>query len=113
MHEQTLAVIGAGNIGRILIKRLLASGASSQRMLIVDADEARAQSAALEFGIKPAALSEAEVSNADVILICVTPKAVLETLQHLAPHLHPRFARWRHTDSMASKFRGTASIKAF
>ncbi len=100
MHEQTLAVIGAGNIGRILIKRLLAS-------------EARAQSAALEFGIKPAALSEAEVSNADVILICVTPKAVLETLQHLAPHLHPRFARWRHTDSMASKFRGTASIKAF
>lgn len=89
IHSQILAVIGAGNIGRILIKRLLASGVSSQHMLVVDADEARAQSAALEFGVKPAALGEAEVSNADVILICVPPKTVLETLQYLAPRWHP------------------------
>ncbi len=53
-----VAIIGAGNIGRILLNRLLASGVPAENLMVCDSDEKRAIAAANQFGVRPIALSD-------------------------------------------------------
>ena len=41
LSEKHLAVIGAGNIGRILLERLRAAGVPADAMVVCDSDPAR------------------------------------------------------------------------
>ncbi len=45
LHDKRLTVIGAGNIGRILLERLRAAGVLTGHLAVCDADPARRQAA--------------------------------------------------------------------
>lgn len=74
------AIIGAGNIGRILISRLLALGVPPENLVVNDRDHERVSAVASQFVIKPISLSEEVVRTSDVILLAAPPKSVLDLL---------------------------------
>ncbi len=87
MKNMNIAIVGLGNIGRILVKRLLIGGVPVHQIVVVDADESKAQACAAEFGVRAASLGDEFVTRADVLLLSPAPKAVPEVLQALAPRL--------------------------
>lgn len=89
MNSLTYLIVGMGNIGRILVSRLKAASVPAARLLICDADAARAASAAAEFGARLVALSDESARQADVFLLAPAPKSVPDVLRQLAPHLTP------------------------
>ncbi len=82
-----VAVIGAGNIGRILLERLTASGIPATDILICDSDPSRAEEASRLFGPRACSLTEEPLPRSDVILLTASPKATLDILKALAPNL--------------------------
>lgn len=87
LSDKHLAVIGAGNIGRILIKRLLAAGVPARQMVVCDADPLCGQDAAAWFGVQHVSLTDRGTSSADALLIATPPKAVAEVLATIAGYL--------------------------
>lgn len=82
-----IAVIGAGNIGRILLERLLTSGIPTADILICDSDPSRAEAASRQFGPRACSLTEAPLLRSDLFLLTAPPKATLGILKTLAPNL--------------------------
>ncbi|MEZ0397404.1 MAG: NAD(P)-binding domain-containing protein [Anaerolineales bacterium] len=89
MNHLTYALFGMGNIGRILAARLKAAGVPGERLLLCDAEAARAEAAAAEFGARPVTPEDESACRADVLLLAPPPKAVPGLLRQLAPHLTP------------------------
>jgi pyrroline-5-carboxylate reductase len=89
LQEQRFAVIGAGNIGRILIDRLLAVGVEPGRLVICDNDEARGQAVAADYGVQAVSLPDGAACKAILILLATPPKALLDVVQAIAPSLRP------------------------
>ena len=89
LNEKHLAVIGAGNIGRILLARLRASGVPADALVVCDSDPARAAAEAEEHGVRAVSLVDEAACAADVILIAVPPKTVRDALAALSARLHP------------------------
>jgi pyrroline-5-carboxylate reductase len=88
LAEKQITIIGVGNIGRILITRLLAAGVPAAHIVVCDADTTRGQAAAVEFGVQAVPLPDEAACTADLILLAPSPKAVPDLLQTIAPHLH-------------------------
>lgn len=88
LRSKRLAIIGAGNIGRILLERLILSGVPADHLLINDSDESRAQKAACRFGARVCALSDDALRNADVFLLTPPPKSIIGVVRELTPYLH-------------------------
>ena len=86
LARKQIALIGVGVIGRILIQRLLSAGISSRQLMICDPDPQRGARAQREFGLKVCPLADA-CCRADLWLIATPPKAVLPTLETIAPRL--------------------------
>jgi pyrroline-5-carboxylate reductase len=86
LQDKRIAVIGAGNIGRILLERLRVAGLPADQLSVVDADPARAQSAAASVGASVASLAAA-AGQADILLLAAPPKATPAILRAMAPHL--------------------------
>ncbi len=88
IFKQRVAIIGAGNIGRMVLERLRRSG-MTVRMAVYDRDPQKAQNAAAQVGAD--VLAEHEVGNcgAQLWLLCMGPKAVLPFLKQLSPCLQP------------------------
>jgi len=82
-ERDTLAVIGAGNIGRMLVRRLLAAGIPAGQVRLYDADPDKAGKAAEEFGIQGDLLVDEKLSEADIWLLAAPPKTILPLLQSL------------------------------
>ena len=82
-----VAIIGAGNIGRILLERLLDAGLSADQIVICDSDLSRAEEASRRFGPRACSLTEEPLLRSDVILLTAPPKATLDLLRALAPNL--------------------------
>jgi len=82
-----IAVIGAGNIGRILLERLTTSGIPAADLIICDSDAVRAEEASRRFGPRTCSLTDQPLFAADVFLLAVPPKAVIEILKTFAPQL--------------------------
>ena len=89
LKEKRLAVIGAGNIGKILLERLQAVGVPSDQIVVCDSDAERAQTAAIKYGIRAVILSDKMICEADAILIAVSPRSVVEVIHTVAGRLHP------------------------
>jgi pyrroline-5-carboxylate reductase len=87
LHEKKIAVIGVGNIGRILITRLLVVGVPAAHIVVCDADAPRGESATVEFGVRAVSLPDEAACAADLILLAPSPKAVPDLLKTIAPHL--------------------------
>ncbi|MBE2221114.1 MAG: NAD(P)-binding domain-containing protein [Anaerolineae bacterium] len=88
LHEQRFAVIGVGNIGRILITRLLSVGVPAAHIVVCDADITRGQAAAAEFDVRAVPLPDEAACTADLILLSPSPKVVPDLLQSIAAQLH-------------------------
>lgn len=88
LFKQRIAILGAGNIGRMLLERLRRSG-MTVRMAVYDKDPQKAEQAAAQVGAD--VVSEGEVGNcgAQLWLLCMGPKAVLPFLKQLSPCLQP------------------------
>jgi len=82
-----IAVVGIGNIGRILLERLRAAGVPAENLIACDADPGRATRAMTEFGVRAAGLGDADLCAADLFLLAPPPKAVAEIVRVLGPHL--------------------------
>ena len=79
-RNKQIAVIGAGNIGRILLKHLIGAGVPAPHLVVCDSDAARSQGTAAEFGVRVASLNDDAVYHADVLLLAVSPKSVIDVL---------------------------------
>lgn len=84
-----IAIIGAGNIGRILLNRLLATGVLAENLVVCDSDVGRASTVASQYGVRPISLSEEAAWTADAILLAVPPKAVHDLLRTAGKQLRP------------------------
>ena len=89
LSEKHLAVIGAGNIGQILLERLRAAGIPADQLVVCDNDANRANTAAERFGIRPVTLADEAVCAADAILIAVSPKSVADIIHTFANWVCP------------------------
>jgi pyrroline-5-carboxylate reductase len=89
LSEKNLAVIGAGNIGQILLERLRAAGVPADHLVIRDSDPNRANAAAERFGVRPVILADEGVCGADAILIAVSPKSVSDVIHTFANWVCP------------------------
>jgi pyrroline-5-carboxylate reductase len=89
LQGKRIAVIGAGNIGRILLERLMTSGIPAADMIVCDSDTARADEASRRFGFRACSLTDEVLGDSDVFLLAPPPKAVLEILKALAASLRP------------------------
>ncbi len=83
-----VAIVGVGNIGRILLTRLLAAGVPAANLVACDADPKRAEAARNEHGVHIATLSDPALCEADLFLLAPPPKAVADIIRALAPRLH-------------------------
>jgi len=84
-----IAIIGAGNIGRILLERLTTSGIPAADMIVCDSDATRAEEASGRLGARACSLTDEALVSSDIVLLTPPPKAVLEILKALAPGLRP------------------------
>jgi pyrroline-5-carboxylate reductase len=84
LSEKNLAVIGAGNIGQILLERLRAAGVPADHLVVCDSDKSRANAAAERFGVRPVTLADEGACAADAILIAVSPKSVSDVIHTFA-----------------------------
>jgi pyrroline-5-carboxylate reductase len=89
LSEKHLAVIGAGNIGQILLERLRAAGVQADHLVVCDSDSNRVSAAAERFGIRSVTLADEGVCAADAILIAVSPKSVFDVIHTFANWVCP------------------------
>lgn len=87
--EKHFAVIGAGNIGRILLERLRNAGVPETHLLICDSDGERASAAAARYGVRDVALHDEVVCQADVWLVATSPGSVADVVKSLAGTMRP------------------------
>ncbi len=76
LREKEWAIIGTGNIGTLLIKRLISSGVRPDHLAAYDSDELRLESTVRESGVRALPLTEEEFRSVDIILIATPPNAV-------------------------------------
>lgn len=87
LRNKRIAVIGVGNIGRMLLERMRIMGVYANRMVVCDSDPERARSAAEPVGACVVDLDQADGCEADLWLLCPGPKAILPVIEKLAPRL--------------------------
>lgn len=87
--EKQFAVIGAGNIGRILLARLRHAGVPETNMVVCDSDAERASAVAERYGVRAATLHEEVVCQADVWLVSTSPGSVADVVKALAGTMQP------------------------
>jgi pyrroline-5-carboxylate reductase len=83
------AILGAGNIGRILLERLLASGVPVANLVICDSDAGRASAVENRFGVRTVSISDEAICAADAVLVAVPPKVVPDLLGTMGTRLRP------------------------
>src|SRR5215813_1201201 len=82
------AFLGAGKIGGILLKALLAKKLlSPQTAVATVAHEDRAQALGEKLGIPVSTDNRAAVQSADIIFVCVKPQVVQEVMEQIWPDL--------------------------
>jgi pyrroline-5-carboxylate reductase len=83
LTEKHWLVVGAGNIGRILIERLLHAGVTADRLSVCDADESRVRTLAATYHLAVINPEQLSGCHADVWLIATPPGAVKGVLSGL------------------------------
>lgn len=89
LNDNHFTVIGAGNIGRILLDRLASAGVQADHLSVCDSDPARSQAAADRLGVRAFPLADDAACMADAILIASPPPSVADVLHTIAGRLHP------------------------
>jgi len=87
MFDQTLAILGAGHMGRALLQGLLRSGTRPERLMVGEHSEAARSALARELGITAIADNARAVDGASVVVLAVRPQEAAALLTELAPVL--------------------------
>lgn len=82
--KSTFSIVGAGNVGKMLARRLLASGIPAAKVRIYDLDADKATKAAQEVGIQVFSLPGSAPWKVNVWLLASPPKTILSVVQLLA-----------------------------
>ncbi|MBW1646395.1 MAG: pyrroline-5-carboxylate reductase, partial [Deltaproteobacteria bacterium] len=90
LAERTLGIIGTGNMGRALVKGLLAAE-PRPRIYIYDVAEASRQRLLDEFGdrLQAAADNQELVRRSDLVILAVKPQVIDRVLAEISPVLAP------------------------
>lgn len=87
---ERIAVLGAGKMGRTLIRALLAAGAVEARQVAATTrHREHVEALADELGIEAAEANAAAVEGAGLVLLCVKPQGAREVLPEIARALEP------------------------
>lgn len=85
---QTLAILGAGNMGEALLSGLLRSRVvQADRLRATDADPERARQVAEAHGVTVDTDSVAAARDADVLVLAVKPQQLADLLDQIAAHV--------------------------
>jgi len=83
--QKSIAVLGAGKMGGILIKALVEKHQiSPERVRATVAHEGRTQELSQKLGVTVTTDNQAAVDGADVILVCVKPQVVQELMEQIS-----------------------------
>ena len=88
MTTHSVAVIGAGKLGELVLSGLLRSGWPAQQLLATTRREERAAELAERYGIRPV-LNLTAVTQADVLLIAVKPQDAARLLEDFGMKVPP------------------------
>lgn len=83
MENINITFIGCGNMGRSLIGGLIHYGYPARNLCGTDIDPAQRQRVAGQYGIKVLEDNLQAISGADVVVLCVKPQAMKDTLRPL------------------------------
>jgi pyrroline-5-carboxylate reductase len=88
LSGKRLAVLGAGKMGGILLRALLARQAVSSGLTCATVQhEDRARSLSEELGIRVGTDNSAAVHDADIVLVCVKPQLVQAIVEQIRPSM--------------------------
>jgi pyrroline-5-carboxylate reductase len=88
LHDKTVAIIGAGNMGLALMRGIIDSGAvPPERIVIHNKRKERTLALAQEYGVRAAESNAACVHGADVVLIAVKPQIFTKVLAEIKGEL--------------------------
>jgi pyrroline-5-carboxylate reductase len=88
LSERSLAVLGVGKLGGILLRAFLKQGLFVPNRVIATVKHAeRAAALAKELGITVTTDNREAVKGADIVLLTVKPQTVAEVLQEIAPEI--------------------------
>jgi pyrroline-5-carboxylate reductase len=88
LQEQKFFIIGAGNIGKVLVTRLHAVGVPADQLYITDSDLKGAQETAQSIA-QAVEFSDPAINQADFIILATPPKTIIELLRSLKDKLRP------------------------
>lgn len=89
LQTKNLTVIGVGNIGKILLRRLTEKNFPTEQLAISDSDREKLLEISNNFGVKTTPAGEPPSQKTDLFLITTPPPVVPEVVKSLAPHLVP------------------------
>lgn len=88
MTDFRIAVIGGGNIGSAIVKRISERISKPENLLLVEIDPHKQKEIEKTYGIHATDKISSQLKDFDVILIAVKPPAVKEVLRKLARHIN-------------------------
>lgn len=90
LREKTIAVLGAGKMGSLILRALLASGAVDRsRLRGSDTNSGQAEELRQSLQIEIHASNRDAVRDADIVLVCVKPAGLSQVLEAIRPALSP------------------------
>jgi pyrroline-5-carboxylate reductase len=85
MKTNTIAIVGAGNMGKSLLAGLIANQYSPDQLWITDTDTEKLHALKQQFNIHITSQNEEAVKIADVIILAVKPQIIGNLLKSVAP----------------------------
>jgi pyrroline-5-carboxylate reductase len=89
LGDSRWVIIGAGNVGSILLERLRSAGVPADHILVSEEEAGRCERVSTRFGVRAARLGDGSMGAADVFLLATPPGAVLQALNALKARLRP------------------------
>lgn len=89
LQNKQIVVIGAGNIGRILLERLRFAGILPKNLAVCETDPSRQSTVVERYGVQTIFLTGTTACTADIFLLATPPPATLQVLEALASQLKP------------------------
>lgn len=85
MNTNTIAIVGAGNMGASLLTGLIANGFPSEQLWITDTESEKLQLLAQKFNVHTTTQNEEAIKQADVLILAVKPQIMHGLVQAIAP----------------------------
>lgn len=87
MNYYTIGFIGAGNMGGALI-RAVCRGTDPAGVLAADLDQKKLAAISAQTGCAAAESAAQVAGSSDILMLCVKPQVLPQTIEHIIPYLH-------------------------